>query len=139
MTLLEKKWGKVVAIIAPSIFFSILHLPSMEKITVGSVILLLISGTLVGTMFSLLTLKSGSVMNSVIVHSLWNFFIITDLCKITPFAEDEISSIFSIVMGGNNILYCGGEFGVEASAIACFGYAVVCVLSCFIFKRDKEQ
>lgn len=64
LKLLELKWGKVVAVLLPSFLFSLMHIPSMDAFSVAGISLLVISGTLVGIMFSLITYMGNSISNS---------------------------------------------------------------------------
>ena len=51
MRLLENRWNKCIAILLPSLLFGLAHIPSMETFTVAGIVLLVLSGTLVGVMF----------------------------------------------------------------------------------------
>ena len=44
--------------------------------SVGSCLLVILAGTMVGVMFSLIAIESGSVWNSGVVHAAWNIVII---------------------------------------------------------------
>lgn len=135
MKLLESRWNKYVAILFPSILFSLSHIPSMETISVAGVVLLVISGTLVGVMFSLVAYKGESVSNSIVIHSVWNFVMVTDILRITTEEGTYGGSIFSITIPSDNILLTGGGFGVEASIVAIIGYLFVCCIA--IWRKKK--
>ena len=126
MKSLENRWNKYIAILAPSFIFSLLHIPSMQTFTVSGVVLIIISGTLVGIMFSLVTYKGNSIINSALIHGVWNFFIITDIMHITAAQETYGKPIFSVIISSNNILLTGAGFGVEASLISIIGYILIC-------------
>ena len=128
MKLMEQKWRKSVAILMPSFIFSLLHIPSMETFSIGGLLLLLISGTLVGVMFSLVTYKGKSIGNSVLIHTLWNFAMVTSVLHITTEQAAYGKPIISIFIPNDNILLTGAGFGVEASIVAIEGYALVCLL-----------
>lgn len=81
MRLLESKWNKYIAVLVPSVLFSFAHLPSMETFTIGGVFLLIISGTLVGTMFSLASYAGNSIGNNILMHTVWNFAIEFFFCN----------------------------------------------------------
>lgn len=131
MTLLENKWNKYIAILAPSFLFSLAHIPSMEYFTVAGVLLLMISGTLVGVMFSLAACKSNSISNGAIMHATWNFVMVTNILHITTAEGAYGNPIVSVIVPSDNIWLTGGGFGVEASLIAVIGYFLVCVLIAF--------
>ena len=69
MKLLENCWNTFVAILAPSFIFGLFHIPSMETFSVVGVMLLIVSGTLVGIMFSLVAYKENFIANSAIIHT----------------------------------------------------------------------
>ncbi len=68
MKLLESKWNKYVAVLLPSFLFSLSHVPAMETISLWGVLLLILSGTLVGIMFSLIAYKGKSISNNILLH-----------------------------------------------------------------------
>ena len=127
MTLLENRWNRAVAVLAPSFLFSLAHLPSMEQFTLAGVLLLVISGTLVGVMFSLVTLRGNSIGNSVLLHAVWNFVMVTGIVHITTPQGAYGDPLVAITLSTENILLTGGGFGVEASLVSIVGYALVCV------------
>ena len=135
MTLLENKWNKYIAILVPSFLFSLAHIPSMEYFTVGGVLLLIISGTLVGIMFSLVAYKGKSISNGALMHAVWNFVMVTDILRITTVEGAYGKPLFSVIIPSDNMWLTGGGFGVEASLIAVIGYCLVCVVVAFVKKR----
>lgn len=134
MKLLESRWNRYVAVLAPSFLFSLLHIPSMETFSVIGVILLIISGTLVGVMFSVVAYKGNSIANSAIIHTVWNFAMITGILHITTEQGYYGNPIFSIIIPSDNVLLTGAGFGVEASIIAIIGYACICAV-CLTSKK----
>lgn len=138
MKLLERRWNQYVAILIPSILFSLSHIPSMETINVVSIVLLVVSGTLVGVMFSLVAYRGESVSNNILIHSVWNFIMVTDILHITTEQDTYGGSIFSIIIP-DQILLTGGEFGVEASIVAIIGYLFVCCAVVFLGKNTDSD
>ena len=126
LKLLELKWGKVVAVLLPSFLFSLMHIPSMDAFSVAGISLLVISGTLVGIMFSLITYMGNSISNSGLLHAVWNFVFVTDMIHITTAQGIYGEPIFSIIIPSDYVLVTGAGFGVEASIIAIIGYLFVC-------------
>ena len=55
--------------------FGIVHVLGQD-FSIGSCLLVIIAGTMVGVMFSMIAIESGSVWNSGIVHAIWNIVII---------------------------------------------------------------
>ena len=135
MKLLESRWNKYVAIFVPSFLFGLVHIPSMETFTVEGVMLLIISGTLVGIMFSLAAYAGKSVANSMLLHGVWNFVMITDILHITTKEGIYGEPLFSMIISSDNILLTGAGFGMEASIIAIAGYALICIVAGAIGKH----
>ncbi|MDD6039523.1 MAG: type II CAAX endopeptidase family protein [bacterium] len=139
MKLMEKRWNKAVAIVAPSFLFALVHIPSMETITIAGVLLLIISGTLVGVMFSLAAYQEHSIANSAIIHIIWNLFFVTDILRITTAEGAYGNPLISIIIPSENMLITGSGFGIEASLISAVGYAVVCIVICLMRKKKIEK
>ncbi len=128
MRLLESRWGKTIAILLPSFLFSLSHIPSMESFTAAGVVLLVVSGTLVGVMFSLVAYQGNSISNNALMHSVWNFVMVTSILHITTAQGAYGKPFVQILIPSNNILLTGAGFGSEVSLIAVIGYVLVCVI-----------
>ena len=126
MRLLESKWNKYIAVLVPS----------METFTIGGVFLLIISGTLVGTMFSLASYTGNSIGNNILMHTVWNFTIVTDILHITTSEGAYGEPIFQLIIPSDSILLTGAGFGIEASLIAIIGYTLACLTLAFIYRRN---
>ena len=129
LNLLKERWNKTVAILIPSLIFGLVHIIGM-KFTLLSCFLVIASGTLVGIMFSLISLTKESIWNSAIVHVLWNIIIIGGFLTISE--SSSSNSLFHYVIDSKNFALTGGEFGIESSVIAVIGYCIViclCTLS----------
>ena len=137
MRLLEKGWGRSAAIWVPSVLFALLHVPSMETFSVAGVLLLAVSGTLVGVMFSLAAYRGNSISNSALIHGVWNFVMITDILHITTAQEAYGAPLISVILPSDNIFLTGGGFGIEASVIAAVGYLLACGFICFAEKKGR--
>lgn len=86
----------------------------------------IIAGTFVGIMFSLIALERHSIWNSAIVHAIWNVVILGGFLSIGT-KIDEYSA-YTYVLKTNSFALTGGEFGIEASVIAMLGYVVVTLI-----------
>ena len=60
---LKKRWNIKVAVIVPSMLFGIVHVLGQD-FSIGSCLLVIIAGTMVGVMFSMIAIESGSIWNS---------------------------------------------------------------------------
>ncbi len=132
MTVLEKRWNRAAAVIVPSVLFALLHVFN-APLDVLSFIQLLLAGTAVGVMFSMITLESGSIWNSALVHAVWNAIIIGRVLSIGT--EVNGSALVSYVMAADSFLLTGGDFGIEASLISIAGYGAVTALAAYLMKK----
>ncbi|MCD4714840.1 MAG: CPBP family intramembrane metalloprotease [Clostridiales bacterium] len=131
MKIVEYRWNKTVAIIMPSIIFASLH--AIKGMNVGDFFQLLIAGTIVGIMFSLIAYQGDNVGTAVIVHTMWNLLVI-GVFNIS--VGDNLKSIINYRFESENVLLTGGQFGIEASMPAIIGYLIVIILT--IIRRIKK-
>lgn len=135
MKSLENRWNKTVAIWAPSLFFSLVHIPGMSSFSVVGILVLIVAGTMVGVMFSMAAYRGNSIANSAIIHAVWNFTLIANVFNIATEGSEYANSLFSISLPKNNIFITGAEFGIEASIFAILAYVVV---SLILMPKKKE-
>ena len=135
--ILKKRWNTAVAVIVPSVLFAAMHITEMEQFAVGDCIRLLVTGTAVGILFSLIAVRTGSVWNGAIVHIVWNIFMAGGLLTIAPSLSEE--SLFTYVLGSQSGLVTGGAFGAESSVIALIGYVLAALIVAFAFKTSVKS
>ena len=129
LNVLKKKWNIKAAVIVPSILFGFVHILGMN-FSVGSCLLVILAGTMVGVMFSLIAIESGSVWNSGVVHAVWNIVIIGE--------KADAYSVMTYVLDSKLFAVTGGEFGVEASAISLVGYIIVAGMALAMIRSEKK-
>jgi uncharacterized protein len=137
LKLIEIKWNRNAAIIAPSLIFSLAHIPSMQSFGFIDLFLLICSGTLVGIMFSLATYRNNSIWGSVLIHIMWNFAIISNVIHFGR--EINNKTIFSIVFSTEHSLFTGGSFGIESSIIAIVAYLIITLIILLYMKHRKQR
>ncbi len=126
MCVIEKRFSKKVAIIVPSVLFGFVHIIGMG-FNLLSCALVLIAGTMVGIMFSVIASETKSIWNSAIVHAIWNMVICSGVLSVTTKIDEY--SLYTYVLESNSVILTGGDFGIESSIIAMVGYALVCVIA----------
>lgn len=131
--ILEKKLNRKWAILIPSVIFGGLHIIGRDLDSI-SIIQLMVAGTFVGILFSLITIESNSIWNSVIVHSIWNIVFIGKIINIGISENPE--SIYNIVLLSKNLLITGGDFGVEASLPS---ISIYIIFSLVVYKLLKNN
>lgn len=135
MGAIEKRFNKAVAIIVPSVLFGFVHILGMG-FNLLSCALVLVAGTLVGVMFSLIASATKSIWNSAIVHAIWNIVIIGGI--LWTGTEFDSYSLYSYVLDSKLFLLTGGEFGIESSIVAVVGYVVVCAIAWLGSKKHER-
>lgn len=136
LNLLKEKWNIKVAVLIPSVLFGLVHIIGMDFSVISS-LLVLIAGTMVGIMFSMIAIESGSVWNSGIVHSLWNIIIIGGGLSISEKADEY--SVMTYVLDSKVFAFTGGEFGIESSIIALLGYIIVTLVAIYMIKKKEKS
>ena len=136
LNLLKERWNIWIAVIVPSVLFGLVHVIGMD-FSLGSCLLVILAGTMVGIMFSLIEIESGSVWNNGLVHAIWNIVIIGGVLSIGE--EADSYSVMSYVLDSKAFAITGGEFGIESSVIALIAYIVVAVFAfAMIMKKQKD-
>ncbi len=136
MKVLEMRWNKWIAIIVPSVTFGVLHVIG-TRMDLVSFLQLVIAGSVVGILFSLVTYESGNIGSSAFMHSVWNMCMGSGILYISN--EMSENSIFNYVLDTNYFLISGGDFGVEASCISIVAYFVFIMLASFLLKRKRNR
>ena len=135
LNLLKSRWNTLVAVLVPSVLFGFVHILGMN-FSIGSCLLVLLAGTMVGIMFSMIAIESGSVWNSGIVHAIWNIVIIGGGLSINQTADEY--SVVTYVLKSKSFAFTGGEFGIESSVVSLLGYIVVTLIAVYMMKRAKN-
>lgn len=133
---IKARWNSKAAVLVPSVAFGAVHLIGMDFSPI-SCLLVLAAGTMVGVMFSMIVMESGSVWNSGIVHALWN--IIINGGGLTISQKAEAYSVVTYVLKSKSILLTGGEFGVESSLVALIGYLIVALAAIAGMKKTSHK
>ena len=134
MGLLENKTNFKIAMIIPSVLFGAVHMIG-AGLSFVSTIQLLIAGTLVGILFSLIAKYSDSIWEGAIVHAVWNAS--AAFVAIGTAAKNE--SIFTYVLKSKSFLITGGDFGMEASVISIAAYLIVIVFVLSLLRKKKKM
>lgn len=136
MKALEMRWNKAAAVIFPSVTFGAVHLLN-GALSLVSFIQLLVAGSIVGILFSLVTYESGSIWSSAFMHSIWNMCMASGILNIGT--DTSESCIWSYVLETKNVLITGGEFGVESSVISIGAYLIFTVIAVILLRKKSER
>lgn len=136
MSALEYRWNQYAAIVVPSVLFAVLHIAG-NPLSFTSFMQLLIAGSIVGILFSLVTYESGNVWNSAVMHGVWNMMIIGGILHIGDSADTD--SVYHYVLDTKACLITGGDFGIEASIVSILAYVVFILLAIVLIGRQKKR
>lgn len=136
MKAIEMRWNKAAAVIVPSVAFGAAHALN-GKLSFISFIQLLVAGSIVGVLFSLVTYESGSIWSAAFMHSIWNMCMASGILNI--YTEPMDSCIFNYVLESKSQLIIGGEFGAEASVISIGAYLIFTVVAVILLKRKSRE
>lgn len=131
MGVLKKEFNLPIAIWVPSVLFGLVHIIG-NSLDFISMIQLVIAGTFVGVMFSLIGFQSDNFWNNAIMHAFWNMSTI-GLCHIGLDVSEN--SLFTYVINTKSTIISGGDFGIESSVFAIAGYGIVCILALIMIKK----
>ena len=136
---MKKTLGVKLAVIIPAILFAGLHITSMKTFDFTDLLLLILAGSSVAVMFTLMALESGSIYPGALAHTLWNTLIIGGLFVIGKIVNgSENDSYIIIPVESESKLLTGGNFGVEAAFPGIIGYILISILLFFMI-RTKEK
>lgn len=136
MKALEMRWNKAVAVIVPSAAFGAAHALN-GKLSLVSFIQLLVAGSIVGILFSLVTYESGSIWSAALMHAVWNMCMASGILNI--YTESVDTCIFNYVLESKSALITGGDFGAEASVISIGAYLIFTVVAIILLNKNKRN
>ncbi|MCM1506756.1 MAG: CPBP family intramembrane metalloprotease [Ruminococcus flavefaciens] len=135
MGIIRKNYNIKSAVIVPSVLFGVAHLAN-GKLDIISAVQLIIAGTAVGIMFSLIMLNENNFWNNALVHAVWNMSTI-GIMHIGTKTDDL--SVFSFVLDSDNRIITGGDFGIESSIISIAGYIIVSIIAFAMIKKKGNS
>lgn len=135
MGIIRKNYSIKSAVIVPSVLFGMAHLAN-GKLDFISAVQLIIAGTAVGIMFSLIMLNGNNFWNNALTHAIWNM---STLGLMHIGTEKYDSAVFTFVLNSKNRLITGGDFGIEASVISIAGYIIVSIIAFAMIKKKGNS
>ncbi len=135
--ILEEKWNTTIAILGPAMLFGSIHLLMIDSTNLVDVILVVIPISLVGVMFGLIVYITRNVWNAVVVHGIWNLFMVGRIIRTSAFEEHQFNAIYQLQITSDHILLTGGSFGVE-SAVPAIAVYLTTILLLLLYTRRKN-
>ncbi len=122
-TIFENKFNKKAAIVITSLLFASLHLFGMNSLF--DVMSVLVAGTVVGVMFSLIARETDSIWNAITVHTMWNF-VTSKLIRLS--ISEGSNAVATYVLRRPNILIFNANIGIETSIFTLLCYLIVILI-----------
>lgn len=99
--------------------------------------MLIIAGTSVGIMFSMIRIYTNSIWYGVIVHTLWDLLAATSPNNFLVIGPNPTisDSFYSYKLSDSSLFLFGGDYGIETSIIAIMIYLSV---SLILFVKIKN-
>ncbi len=128
---MKKTLGVLPAVIIPAVLFASAHISNMQTFNIADLVILILAGSSVSVMFSMIALKTGSIYPGAFAHALWNILIIGGLFGIGEIVNGMNNDSYIIIpVESSSKLLTGGNFGVEAAVPAIIGYIAVAIFVC---------
>jgi len=131
MSVLKVTRKPVAMIMIPAILFAALHFANPGFGLIGFLNLFLL-----GILFSLLFLRSGSLWSPIAAHFAWNW-VQGSILGLNVSGINKANSLIELSFTGTETLLTGGEFGIEGSPLLSVALIVAVVLSVLIIKTPK--
>lgn len=132
MTVLKTTRRPVLVLLLPSLLFSVLHLFNQ-----GYGLVPFINIFLLGVLFSVLFLRSGSIWAPIMAHFIWNWM---QGCffgmNVSGF---QTVSILKLSVTGKHLLLTGGTFGNEGSLLITIVLLVTIAMCFFLLKSSNND
>ncbi|MBO4636325.1 MAG: CPBP family intramembrane metalloprotease [Clostridiales bacterium] len=137
LQLLKDKVPAPAAVGISTILFIIPHLSSMSEAGTGILIFAVIDLILISLIFSLVTLRMGSIWAACGLHSIWNFILFNILGLNLSGNDTMTAAVFDMRSVGSNIMN-GGVYGIEASAVTAVVLSVALVAFYALLRNPKK-
>lgn len=128
--LLKSKYNFFISAFAPSIFFTLIHIGGAGSLL--NVVQLIVAGLLFSFMSLMIYVYSKSIWNAGTVHFLWNLLLLNGLIAFSIKGKSEVLVQLNI---GDNILFNGGDFGIETSIPAIIVYGLTSLILWQLYKK----
>ncbi|MDO4663224.1 MAG: type II CAAX endopeptidase family protein [Tissierellia bacterium] len=133
MGILKEEFDIKIAIIIPSILFGLVHIIG-SNLNFSLAMQLLISGTMVGIMFSLIEYESKNFWNNALVHAMWNM---STVGIISIGEKIDSDSLITYITNTNSNLITGGKYGIDIAIFSIIGYFVVSFMAILLIRRKS--
>lgn len=136
----NKKLGLVVACILPSFVFALVHILN-GGLSITGVVMLLLAGTVVGIMFTMIRIVTGNIWCGIIVHILWDLLCFNQQNTLISLQNNPVpgNSILGYKFSNPSLFVTGGDYGIETSILGIIIYASVASVLIYKYKTKKSS
>lgn len=134
--LLLKKTSVPIAFGVSAALFTIPHLGNMAGGAPAIVAVAVINLILISLIFSMITLRTGSIWAACGLHSIWNYILYSIMGLNLSGKDEVVAAVFDMSSIGENVLN-GGAYGIEAGIITTvvLSAALILIKICFRTKN----
>ena len=135
----ETVFGKRIAVILSSLLFAVNHLWNIDVLDLRKVLLVLTGTMLAGLALGLVTIQTGSIWSSVMIHAIYNI-LGGDSSLIGISHEQFFPAIFSYTLETDRWILAGipGTDDMETALPAMVGFAIIIILAQYKLLKEKE-
>ncbi|MGX7203100.1 hypothetical protein BCR22_11780 [Enterococcus plantarum] len=136
----KKKFGLTTACVLPSFIFALVHILNGELNLIGT-IMLLVAGTVVGVMFSMIRVVTGNIWCGIIMHILWDLLCFNQQNTLISLQDNPLTgnSIIGYKFYDPSLFITGGDYGIETSVIGVILYALVAAILIHMYIKQKMK
>ena len=129
------KWNWIVATLIGGIYFGLVHLFTLNNLSIIDTLWIILSATIASSLFIAMYIRSKSLWLPIGFHAGWNFCLAAIIGTKMSGKESGLG-IYNFNLSGNYLM-TGGQFGVEASVIPFFIFLVMGILLIKYSKTGK--
>jgi len=135
--LMKSRYSTALSVFITSLIFGLLHIFMLSAFDVVSAIIVVAGGIIAGVMFSLIYLYTRVIWLAAIVHFIWDVFFIGKVIALASSQTDANHTIIPFKLLTNQLIFTGGNFGIESTAPSFVAYLIV--IGCLYYCIGKKK
>jgi membrane protease YdiL (CAAX protease family) len=137
LTILRSRLPVIGSVFISSLIFGVVHIFMLTEITPADIALVIIGGIIAGSMFAFIYLYTGVIWYAAIVHVLWDIFFIGKITAVAFSQAEANQTILAFKLDTQNLLFNGGNFGLEAGLPCMVVCLAIAAILYFLFKKNS--
>jgi membrane protease YdiL (CAAX protease family) len=136
--IISSRCSKRQAIFITSLIFGLLHIAMLTAFTPVDIFIVVCGGIIAGTMFSFIYQYTKTIWYAAVVHIVWDIFFIGKITTLATTQADANHALMAFKLTTHNLLFTGGNFGMEAS-VPCLVVYIVTSAGLYLLIRNHKQ